>query len=61
MCVYVCVCMCVLCVVYQAVPVVLQVSVGPEWSVSGQLAADGDNLTFLHAKHTHTHTHTDIK
>ena len=41
---------------YQAVPVVLQVSVGPERSVSGQLAADGNNLTFLHAEGTQTQT-----
>lgn len=43
-----------MCVAYQAVPVVLQVSVGPEWAVSGQLTGDGDNLTFLHAKNTQT-------
>lgn len=38
---------------------VLQVPVGPKGSVSWQPAADGDDLTFLHAKHTHRYIKND--
>lgn len=43
--------------VYHAVPVLLQVSVAPERSMLGQLAADEDDLTFLHAS---TETQTSL-
>lgn len=44
--------------VYQALPVLLQVSISPKWSILRKLMADTDDLTFFHATHTHTHTHT---